>query len=146
MITSSTCPNTWINSYSTENGDYIGLDLGGTNFRVVRVVMKNGVANTTTKYYNLDENLLSGPCIHVSMKCAESRICSSCIVYVDLSSGIMIFIRYLIILLKVWKSFYEKKTSKPRMLYLSVCTQPTNQEIALNWVTGKLIHQKLVNL
>ncbi|XP_048747104.2 hexokinase-1-like [Ostrea edulis] len=55
-----------------ENGDYIGLDLGGTNFRVVRVVMKNGVANTTTKYYNLDENLLSGPCIHVFDHIAES--------------------------------------------------------------------------
>lgn len=55
-----------------ENGDYIGLDLGGTNFRVVRVVMKNGVANTTTKYYNLDEQLLSGPCKYVFDHIAES--------------------------------------------------------------------------
>ena len=49
-----------------ENGEYIGLDLGGTNFRVVRVIMKNGEATTTTKYYNLAEDLLSGPCQNVS--------------------------------------------------------------------------------
>ncbi|XP_060577895.1 hexokinase type 2-like [Ruditapes philippinarum] len=45
----------------TENGTYLGLDLGGTNFRVVRVDMKNGKAETQTKYYNLDKTLLSGP-------------------------------------------------------------------------------------
>lgn len=44
-----------------ESGDYLGLDLGSTNFRVVRVILKAGVATTTTKYYNLPEALLSGP-------------------------------------------------------------------------------------
>lgn len=52
-----------------ENGEYLGLDLGGTNFRVVRVVMKDGEATTTTKYYNLDDKILSGPCQHVSHLC-----------------------------------------------------------------------------
>ena len=56
-----------------ENGEYIGLDLGGTNFRVVRVIMKNGEASTTTKYYNLAEDLLSGPCQNVSPQHKESQ-------------------------------------------------------------------------
>nr|XP_022287076.1 hexokinase-1-like [Crassostrea virginica] len=55
-----------------ENGEYIGLDLGGTNFRVVRVIMKNGEATTTTKYYNLAEDLLSGPCQNIFDHIAES--------------------------------------------------------------------------
>ena len=45
----------------TENGTYLGMDLGGTNFRIVRVNMKNGVATTDTKYYELKKELLSGP-------------------------------------------------------------------------------------
>ncbi|XP_060079672.1 hexokinase-1-like [Ylistrum balloti] len=44
-----------------EKGDYLGLDLGGTNFRVVRVTFNEGKAETTTKYYNLSQELLSGP-------------------------------------------------------------------------------------
>ncbi|XP_021370871.1 hexokinase-2-like [Mizuhopecten yessoensis] len=44
-----------------EEGDYLGLDLGSTNFRVVRVTFKMGEAKTTTKYYNLPQELLSGP-------------------------------------------------------------------------------------
>lgn len=55
-----------------ENGEYLGLDLGGTNFRVVRVVMKDGEATTTTKYYNLDDKILSGPCQHIFDHIAES--------------------------------------------------------------------------
>lgn len=45
----------------TENGTYLGMDLGGTNFRIVRVDMKDGVATTDTKYYDLSKELLSGP-------------------------------------------------------------------------------------
>lgn len=61
---------TWSRFYFIiENGEYLGLDLGGTNFRVVRVVMKDGEATTTTKYYNLDDKILSGPCQHVSHLC-----------------------------------------------------------------------------
>ncbi|XP_071134252.1 hexokinase type 2-like [Mytilus edulis] len=44
-----------------ENGRYLGLDLGSTNFRVVLVDLKDGVAKTTTKYYNLTDDQLSGP-------------------------------------------------------------------------------------
>lgn len=44
-----------------EEGDYLGLDLGSTNFRVVKVTFTKGVAKTTTKYYNLPQELLSGP-------------------------------------------------------------------------------------
>ncbi|XP_052810741.1 hexokinase type 2-like [Mya arenaria] len=44
----------------TECGTYLGMDLGGTNFRVVRVDMKDGKANTQTKYYNLEKKLLVG--------------------------------------------------------------------------------------
>ncbi|XP_045195352.2 hexokinase type 2-like [Mercenaria mercenaria] len=57
----------WENTYvrrlldGTENGTYLGLDLGGTNFRVVRVDMNNGKATTQTKYYNLEKRLLTGP-------------------------------------------------------------------------------------
>ena len=45
----------------SENGRYLGLDLGSTNFRVVLVDLKDGVAETTTKYYNLTDDQLSGP-------------------------------------------------------------------------------------
>ncbi|ESO92176.1 hypothetical protein LOTGIDRAFT_233221 [Lottia gigantea] len=55
-----------------ENGDYLGLDLGGTNFRVVRVQLKDGMASTTTKYYTLTEQVLSGPCAGVFDFIAES--------------------------------------------------------------------------
>lgn len=57
----------WENTYirrlldGNENGTYLGMDLGGTNFRIVRVNMKGGVATTDTNYYNLSKQLLSGP-------------------------------------------------------------------------------------
>ena len=51
--------------YTSENGTYLGMDLGGTNFRIVRVDMKDGEATTNTTYYNLDKQLLSGPCDEV---------------------------------------------------------------------------------
>lgn len=46
----------------TENGTFIGLDLGGTNFRIVKVDMKNGKDTTITKYYHLEKGLLNGSC------------------------------------------------------------------------------------
>lgn len=52
-----------------EQGDYLGLDLGGTNFRVVLVRFKDGEAETITKYYNLTEECLCGP---------AAGVCSSC--------------------------------------------------------------------
>jgi len=47
--------------YVSENGTYLGMDLGGTNFRIVRVDMKDGAAQTNTKYYELAKPLLTGP-------------------------------------------------------------------------------------
>lgn len=55
-----------------ENGEYLGLDLGGTNFRVVRATFTNGTAQTTTKYYNLSKELLTGPVEGVFDHIAES--------------------------------------------------------------------------
>ncbi|KAJ8314658.1 hypothetical protein KUTeg_006808 [Tegillarca granosa] len=55
-----------------ENGNYLGLDLGSTNFRVVMVSFKDGKADTTTKYYNLPEHLLSGPADGVFDHIADS--------------------------------------------------------------------------
>ena len=54
-------------SLRPEQGEYLGLDLGGTNFRVVLVKFKDGVADTTTKYYHLSDKVLSGPSAGVSV-------------------------------------------------------------------------------
>ncbi|RUS81795.1 hypothetical protein EGW08_010432 [Elysia chlorotica] len=56
----------------TEQGDFLGLDLGGTNFRVVRVSFKDGQAETTTQYYTLLESVLCGPVAGVFDFIAES--------------------------------------------------------------------------
>ncbi|KAK7108300.1 hexokinase-4-like [Littorina saxatilis] len=45
----------------TENGEYLGLDLGGTNYRVVLAKFKNGVADITIQNYVIPEHVLSGP-------------------------------------------------------------------------------------
>ncbi|KAH3726175.1 hexokinase type 2-like [Dreissena polymorpha] len=45
----------------TENGTYLGMDLGGTNFRLVRVDLRDGEATTATRYYSLGKGLLVGP-------------------------------------------------------------------------------------
>lgn len=46
----------------TENGEFLGLDLGGTNFRVVLVRFTNGEAKTITHNYVIPTPVLSGPC------------------------------------------------------------------------------------
>ncbi|KAK7108299.1 hexokinase type 2-like [Littorina saxatilis] len=45
----------------TESGDYLGLDLGGTNFRVVLIRLKKGVAETTMDNYTIPSDVLCGP-------------------------------------------------------------------------------------
>ncbi|KAK3096666.1 hypothetical protein FSP39_002233, partial [Pinctada imbricata] len=55
-----------------ENGQYLGLDLGGTNFRVVGTVFTNGKADIKTKYYNLPTELFTGPCSGIFDHIAES--------------------------------------------------------------------------
>ena len=54
--------------YASENGTYLGMDIGGTNFRIVRVVMKDGQATTDTTYFELNKQLLCGPCDEVRNK------------------------------------------------------------------------------
>lgn len=56
----------------SEQGDFLGLDLGGTNFRVVSVSFKDGKAETTTQYYTLLESVLCGPVAGVFDFIAES--------------------------------------------------------------------------
>ncbi|CAG2223668.1 HK [Mytilus edulis] len=55
-----------------ENGKYIGLDLGGTHFRIILVEFVNGIAETTTKYFNIHRQLLTGPCEKVFDQIAAS--------------------------------------------------------------------------
>ncbi|KAK7494494.1 hypothetical protein BaRGS_00014147 [Batillaria attramentaria] len=45
----------------TENGEYLGLDLGGTNYRVVLVKFTDGVAETITHNFVIPTPVLSGP-------------------------------------------------------------------------------------
>nr|KAG5704964.1 hypothetical protein BaRGS_022806 [Batillaria attramentaria] len=45
----------------TENGEYLGLDLGGTNFRVILIKLTNGVAETTMDNYTIPADVLCGP-------------------------------------------------------------------------------------
>lgn len=57
----------------TECGDYMGLDLGGTNFRVLLCKMRNGeLKETKVKKYNLEKEVLRGPSDGVFDHIAES--------------------------------------------------------------------------
>ncbi|CAH1787487.1 unnamed protein product [Owenia fusiformis] len=46
----------------TEEGDYLALDLGGTNFRVLLVKFRQGKAESISRNYNLTKEQLHGPC------------------------------------------------------------------------------------
>ena len=50
----------------TENGQYLGLDLGGTNYRVVLVKFIDGQADITIQNYAIPAPVLSGPSSGVS--------------------------------------------------------------------------------
>ncbi|XP_042890745.1 hexokinase-1-like [Penaeus japonicus] len=46
----------------TENGEYLALDLGGTNFRVIYIKMKNGsITEEIVDYYHVPEERRLGP-------------------------------------------------------------------------------------
>ena len=46
----------------TENGEYLALDLGGTNFRVIKLVLQNGkIIEEIIEYYSVEERLRLGP-------------------------------------------------------------------------------------
>lgn len=47
---------------STESGDYLALDLGGTNFRVILLRIKAGAVDSEeVQYYQVPENVRLGP-------------------------------------------------------------------------------------
>jgi hexokinase len=45
----------------SESGTFLGLDLGGTNFRVIMIKMTNGEAETTMDNYVIPSDVLCGP-------------------------------------------------------------------------------------
>ncbi|ELU09300.1 hypothetical protein CAPTEDRAFT_151872 [Capitella teleta] len=56
----------------SENGDFLALDLGGTNFRVLLCTMKDGRCTSTTNFYKLPNETLSGPSAGVFDHIADS--------------------------------------------------------------------------
>lgn len=44
----------------TERGDFLALDLGGTNFRVLLIKLKGDVAEMTGKVYRIPEEIMKG--------------------------------------------------------------------------------------
>ncbi|EJW74181.1 hypothetical protein WUBG_14911, partial [Wuchereria bancrofti] len=44
----------------TERGDFLALDLGGTNFRVLLIKLKGDVAEMTGKVYRIPEEIMRG--------------------------------------------------------------------------------------
>ena len=48
--------------YLSEDGDYLALDLGGTNFRVILLHIKSGsIENEEVQYYQVPEDIRLGP-------------------------------------------------------------------------------------
>ena len=59
-------------SDGTENGEYLALDLGGTNFRVIKLGLKNGkIEDEVIDYYHVEEHLRLGPGEHLFKFLAE---------------------------------------------------------------------------
>ncbi|XP_074651833.1 hexokinase-1-like [Tubulanus polymorphus] len=57
----------------TEDGDFLALDLGGTNFRVLRMIMRAGkLISFVSRNYNVSAEKLHGPAIGVFDHLAES--------------------------------------------------------------------------
>ncbi|VDN00277.1 unnamed protein product [Thelazia callipaeda] len=44
----------------TERGDFLALDLGGTNFRVLLIKLKGSTAEMTGKVYRVPEEIMRG--------------------------------------------------------------------------------------
>jgi len=57
----------------SEQGRYLALDLGGTNFRVILLELENGkIINETIEYYSVAESLRLGPGVNLFNFLAES--------------------------------------------------------------------------
>ena len=50
----------------SENGDFLALDLGSTNFRVLLCRMRNGHCESTSRNYNVPNSKLYGPAAAVN--------------------------------------------------------------------------------
>lgn len=56
----------------SENGKFLALDLGGTNFRVILLELENGkIKNETIDYYSVEESLRLGPGVNLFKFLAE---------------------------------------------------------------------------
>ena len=55
-----------------ENGDFLALDLGGTNFRVLLCKMRNGKCESISRNYNVPVHKLHEPAKGVFDHLAES--------------------------------------------------------------------------
>jgi len=52
----------------SENGDFLALDLGGTNFRVLLCRMRDGHCESTSRNYNVPNHKLHGPAAAVRLR------------------------------------------------------------------------------
>ena len=59
--------------YLTEEGDFLALDLGGTNFRVLLCRMRGGKCKSVSRNYNVPKEKLYGPCKGVRMLAYKSN-------------------------------------------------------------------------
>ncbi|KAL8560166.1 hypothetical protein ACOMHN_021661 [Nucella lapillus] len=102
----------------TENGDYLGLDLGGTNFRVVMIKMTNGVAESTMDNYTIPTDVLHG-------EAAGVMTCSS---YDNINNNVFDFIASKIV------EFFEKHnlTGRSDVLPLGFTFSFPSSQKALN--------------
>lgn len=83
-----------------ELGQYLAIDLGSTNFRVILSDLKGGKAEDgfQVRYYDVPDNLRNGPSSKVSIKCHlvlnQLTTCSNC------SPSLTFWLNVLAILLK----------------------------------------------
>jgi len=57
----------FVRMYISENGDFLALDLGGTNFRVLLCRMRDGHCESTSRNYNVPNKKLHGPASDVCL-------------------------------------------------------------------------------
>jgi len=53
--------------FVSENGEFLALDLGGTNFRVLLCRMRDGQCESTSRNYNVPNKKLYGPASEVCL-------------------------------------------------------------------------------
>ena len=52
-----------------ETGDYLALDLGGTNFRVLLITLKGSTVDMKNKIYPISQDLMTGTGTQVTSSC-----------------------------------------------------------------------------